>query len=313
MRQWLQLIKEATPGTTPTADAANSIWVDLETSDPAINLVPAMFTIRSAMPHRGVTNRLAGSAQDNISGSISTALYHEQANFWHDTVFEPTVTGTFNVTSLPTVTVNRGWLDETETVRYEQYKRCIFTGFSLTGSNAASGAPMRLTVNLIGGEYNGGATIAPPSCSAFPDELYLWSMCDMYLNNASIKTYLSSLTIAATHTITPKVHMNRFADSFRHGGWEPSLTAGMDMFSHAYRTQFLDIRTAFADAIYATNNYVEMTYAVDKKVRFNLFNAMFQALNPERVPGQPHMQNATVVPFYDCTNYDMNCTITNPA
>jgi hypothetical protein len=313
MRQWLQLIKEATVGTTPTADSTNSIWIDLETSDPAINLVPSMFTIRSALPHRGVTNRLAGSSQDAISGSIETALYHEQANFWHDTVFEPTVSGTYNVTSLPTVTINRGWLDETETVRYEQYKRCILTGFSINGSNSASGAPVRLSVNVLGGEYNGSATIAPPGCSDFPVKLYLWSMTDLVLNDVSIKSYLSSLTIAATHTVTPKIHANRYPDSYRHGGWEPSVTAGMDMFSHAYRTKHLAIRTAFADAIYATDNYVEFTYDADEKIKFDLYNAMFSALTPNRTPGQPHTQAATIVPYFDCTNKDMTCTITNPA
>lgn len=313
MRQWLQLIKESTPGTTPAADATNSIWVDLETSDPAINLVPAMFTIRSAMPHRGVTNRVTGSSQDNVSGSIETALYHEQANFWHDTVFEPTVSGTYNVTSLPTITVNRGWLDETEAVRYEQYKRCIFTGFSLSGSNNASAAPVRISVNLIGGEYNGAATIAPPACTAFPVKLYLWSMMNLVVNNVSMKPYMTALSVAATHTVTPKIHANRFPDSYRHGGWEPSVTAAMDMHSHEYRTKFLSIRQAFADAIYATNNYVELTWDADEKIKFDLYNAMFSALNPSRVPGQPHTQDATIVPYFDCTNKDMTCTITNPA
>ena len=74
-----------------------------------------------------------------------------------------------------------------------------------------------------------------------------------------------------------------------------------------------DIRTAFADAIYATNNSFVMTYAADKKVTFNFFNAMFSALNPQRPPGAPHTQNATITPFYDCTNLDLTCTITNPA
>lgn len=315
MRQWIQLIKEATPGTTPTPDADNSIYVDLEENDPAINLVPTMYKIRSAMPKRGVVDRLAGSAQDEISGSIATALYHEQADFWRATVFEPAYGGSapYPPTGLPTVTIDRGWLDDGGTARYERYKRCVLTGYTVSGSNSGTAAPIRLSVNVIGGEYDGEATITPPACTAFPTELYLWSMCDFELNDVSIKSYVSSLTLNVTHTITPRRHMNRYPDSYHYAGWEKSFTVEMDMFSHAYRTQFLDVRTAFADAIYATNNSFVMTYAADKKVTFNFFNAMFSALNPQRPPGAPHTQNATITPFYDCTNLDLTCTITNPA
>jgi len=87
----------------------------------------------------------------------------------------------------------------------------------------------------------------------------------------------------------------------------------MDMFSHDYRTQYLDIRTAFADAIYASNNSFVLTYDVDKIVTFDFYNAMFSALDPQRPPGSDHTQSATIVPFFDCTNLDLTCTITNPA
>ena len=313
MRQWLQIIKEATPGTTPTATGANSIWLDMEENDPGINLVPTMFTIRSALPRRGVTSRLTGSSQDAINGSISTALYHEQANFWKDTVLEPTQGAPpYYVPSLPTVTINRGWLDNGGTVRYEQYKRCTFSGFTLSGSNQGSSAPIRLSVNILGGEYNGGATIAPPACSVFPTLVYLWSMADLKINNVSLKPVVLSLSVQATHAVTPVYHMNRFPDRYSYTGWSPSVTVAMDMDSHAYRTKYLDIRTAFASAIYATNNNIELTYAADRKVRFDLYNAMFSELSPQRPPGGDHTQNGTVVPYYDCTNLDMICTITNP-
>ena len=314
MRQWLQLIKEDTPGTTPTADANNSIWIDMEETDPAINLVPTMFQIRSALPKRGVTNRIAGSSQDSINGSIATALYHEQANFWKSTVFEPVLGASpLYLPSLPTVTINRGWVDDGGTARYEQYKRCLFSGFTLNGSNEGTGAPIRLSVNIIGGEFNGSATISPPACTVFPTELYLWSMCDFELNNTSIKSYVRSLSLSVTHNVTPRYHMNRFPDSYGYHGWSPSFSVGMDMFSHDYRTQYLDIRTAFADAIYASNNSFVLTYAVDKVVTFDFYNAMFSALDPQRPPGSDHTQSATIVPFFDCTNLDLTCTITNPA
>jgi len=314
MRQWLQLIKETTPGTTPAADASNSIWLDMEENDPSINLVPTMFTIRSAMPKRGVTNRISGSAQDAITGTIETALYHEQANFWKATVLEPTVGASpLFLPSLPTVTVNRGWVDDGGTARYEQYKRCLLSGYTLSGSSEGTGAPIRFSVPIIGGEYNGAATIAPPSCTAFPVELYLWTMADLELNDVSIKEYVNSLTLSVTHNVQPRYHMNRFPDRFHYAGWNPSLNVGMDMFSHAYRTKYLDIRTSFAGAIYATNNSLTLTYAADKKITFAFYNAMFQALDPQRPPNGPHTQAATIVPFFDCTNMDMTATITNPA
>lgn len=314
MRQWLQIIRESTIGTTPVADANNSIWVDIEETDPAVNLTPVMFNIRTALPRRGVTNRISGSAQDAISGTITTALYHEHANFWESTVFEPTVGASpLFLPSLPTVTINRGWADDGGTVRYEQYKRCIFSGFTLTGSNEGTGAPIRLSVNVIGGEYNGSATISPPACSAFPTRLYLWSGVDFKLDNVSLKNYIRSISMSVTHAVSPRMHANRYPDSYGYFGWSPSIQVGMDMFSHAYRTQFLDIRTAFADAIYATNNKLELTYDADEKVTFDFYNAMFSALDPQRPPGGDHTQNATIVPFYDCSNYDMTCTITNPA
>lgn len=314
MRQWLQIIKETVPGTTPAATGTNSIWLDMEENDPAINLVPTMFTIKSALPKRGVTARITGSSQDTANGSIQTALYHEQAQFWKDVVFEPTLGASpYFVPSLPTVTINRGWLDNSGNVRYEQYKRCSFTSFSLSGSNQGSAAPIRLSLNLIGGEYNGGATIAPPSCSAFPTSVYLWSMADFKLNNVSLKSVVLSLSVQATHGVTPVYHMNRYPDRYTYTGWTPSVTVAMDMDSHTYRTKYLDIRTAFASATYATNNNVELTYAADKKVKFDLYNAMFSELNPQRPPGGDHSQNGTIVPYYDCTNLDMTCTITNPA
>lgn len=315
MRQWLRLVKEDTPGTTPTPDADNSIYIDMEENDPAINLVPVMYKIRSAMPKRGMVDRLTGSAQDGINGSIPTALYHEQADFWRATVFEPAYSGTAPnpPTGLPTVTVDRGWLDDTGTARYERYKRCMFNAYTITGSSDGAAAPIRLSVNVIGGEYDGTATIAAPSCTAFPTELYLWSMCDFELNDVSLKSYVSSLSLNVTHLITPRQHMNRFPDSFGYHGWEKSFSVEMDMFSHAYRAQFFDIRSSFAEAIYATNNSFAMTYATDKKVTFNFYNALFSALDPRRPPGGNHTQSATIVPFFDCTNLDLTCTITNPA
>lgn len=314
MRQWLQIIKESVVGTTPTASASNSIWVDMEEQDPSINLVPAVFKIRSSLPKRGVVDRIAGSSQDTISGTIATALYHEQAQFWNDTVFSPTLGASpLYMPSLPTVTINRGWADDTGTVRYEQYKGCIFTGFTLAGSNDANGAMMRLSVNLIGGQYNGGATIAPPSCGAFPTQLYLWNMCDFKLNNTSLKSYILNMNLTVNHAIAPRMHMNRYPDSYGYNGMTAQFTTGMDMFSHAYRTQYLNIQSSFASAVFATNNNLELTYSATQKVRFDFYNAMFQALDPQRPPGGNHTQNATIVPFYDCTNLNITSTITNPA
>ena len=312
MQYWMQIIKEATVGTTPTADADNSIWIDLGTTDPGITYTPEITEIKSALPRRGVTSRFAVSTRGSVSGSLTTGLYHEQAAFWNSVTFSQTLGGSAPYpASLPTVTINTGWTDDSGTARYEQYKRCIIPSFSLAGSNTQDA--INLTVNVLGGEYNGGATIAPPACSNFPVELYLWNMLTFELNDVQIENYLLSLTVAGNHSITPRRHIRKFPDSYHYGGYQPSVNVSLDMFSHAYRTQYLDIETAFADAIYSTNNKIELTYAADKKVAFNLYDAMFRSLTPSRTPGQPHTQSATIVPFYDCTNLDMTCTITNPA
>lgn len=312
MQYWMQIIKEATVGTTPTADADNSIWIDLGTTDPGIVYTPEITEIKSALPRRGVTSRFAVSTRGSVSGSLTTGLYHEQADFWNAVTLSQTIGGSAPYpASIPTVTINTGWTDDGGTARYEQYKRCIIPTYSLSGSNTQD--PINLTVSVVGGQYNGGATIAPPACSNFPVELYLWNMTTLELNDTQIENYLLSWTIAGNHTITPRRHINKYPDTFHYGGFAPSLNVSLDMFSHAYRTQYLDIETAFADAIYSTNNKLELTYAVDKKVTFNLYDVMFRSLTPSRTPGQPHTQSATIVPFYDCTNLDMTCTITNPA
>jgi len=312
MRQWMQIIKETDILTTPTASDSNSIWIDLEESDPSINLTPSMYQIRSALPKRGVTTRLSGSAQDAIAGSFSVALYHEQANFWHDAVFEPTLVSTIYPT-LPTYTINRAWVDDGFISRVEQYRRCVFSACTITGSNAAGSDPIRLNLTVLGGEFVSGVTLTAPACTVFPDELYLWTGTDIKINNTSIKSYVRGFTHTITHTIQPRRHMNRYPDGYTYSGWNVSLGIDMDMFSHAYREQYLDIRTSFADAIYASNNYLEFTYAADKKVKFDFYDAMFSALDPQRPPSGDHTQAATIIPHYDCTLLDMTCTITNPA
>ncbi len=308
----MQIIKEATVGTTPTADADNSIWIDLGTTDPGIVYTPEITEIKSALPRRGVVSRFAVSSRGTVSGSLTTGLYHEQADFWNAVTLSQTVGGSApHPASIPTVTINSGWTDDAGTARYEQYKRCIVPSYSISGSNTQDA--INLNVSVLGGQYNGSATIAPPACSAFPVELYLYNMTSFLLNNVQIKDYLLSFTIAGNHTITPRRHINPYPDTYHYGGFSPSVSASLDMFSHAYRTQYLDIETAFADAIYATNNAIVLEYDTDKKVAFNLYDAMFRQLTPNRTPGQPHTQAATIVPFYDCTNLDMTCTITNPA
>ena len=70
-----------------------------------------------------------------------------------------------------------GWMTAAR-LDTRRYKRCVLTGYTVSGSNSGTAAPIRLSVNVIGGEYDGEATITPPACTAFPTELYLWSMCD---------------------------------------------------------------------------------------------------------------------------------------
>jgi len=312
MRQWMQIIKETAIGTTPVASGLNSIWIDMEESDPSINLTPSMYQIRSALPKRGVTNRLTGSGTDNISGSFNVGLYHEQVAFWKDAVFEPSLVSTV-YPFLPTYTINRAWVDDGYVARVEQYKRCLFSACTITGSNADGGDPIRMDLTVIGGEYNSGATLTAPACSVFPTELYLWTGTDYELNDVSLKQYIRSLSLTITHSVAPVRHMNRYPDRYGYYGWNPAFAVEMDMFSHAYRTKYLDIRTSFASAIYATNNMLEFTYAADKKLTFNFFNAMFNQLDPQRPPGGDHTHSAGVIPYYDCTNLDMTCTVTNPA
>jgi len=312
MRQWIQIIKETAIGTTPTADSTNSIWIDIEETDPGITVTPSMFNIRTALPKRGVTNRISGSGSDSVAGTLSTALYHEHASFWHDAVFEPSIRNT-DEPYLPTYTINRAWRDDGWVSRVEQYKRCVFQAATITGTNAQGSDPIRLQLTVIGGELNTGASLAAPACTVYPDELYLWPMTDFELNDISLKSYVRSVSLTIAHTVTPRRHMNRYPDGYTYSSWAPSFAVEMDMFSHAFREQYLDIRTAFANAIYATNNALTFTYAVDKIIKFDFYNAMFSALDPQRPPNGDHTQSATIVPFYDCTNMDLTCTVTNPS
>lgn len=312
MRQWLEIIIEETPGTTPTATDDNSILIDLEENDIDIDVEPQLVTIRSALPGRGVTDRLTFSDQDGISGTLQTALYHEHADFWNSTVFEPQLSpAPYEIPYIPTVTINRAWLDNGFTPRFEQYQGCALGGFTLAGSNQSR--VMRLSIPVMGGKLNLGATLTPPACSDFPVELYRWTSMDLKLNNVSLKPIINSLSFACPMTIEPRSHANRFPDSYQYFGWRPAFTANTDMDAHTYRSKFLDIRTSFSAAKYATNNYLELAYAADKKIKWDFFDSVFKSVKPNRPAAGAHTHDLVWSPHYNCTNRDLTCTITNPA
>lgn len=315
MKSWMRIIKESSIGTTPTPDSTNSVWIDNGTNAFSVFNKPTVTTVRTALPKRGMTKRKSFSTQDNISGTVSTKLYHEQAQFWHDVVLEPTVSVTAPYPgSLPTVTIAQGYTnDDGSLLKYEQYSRCILTQATLSGSNAGEDAQIKLAVNVMGGEQVADVTVAPPSCSDFPVKAVLWSGLIFKLNNVELQNYLDSLTLTLAHEVSKLQHTTRYPLKYIWSGWNPSLSVTMDLANHTYRDKHLAIRTAFADAIYATNNVIDFVYDSDEKTTFNFFNAFFDSLDPDLTPTGPHKQSAQISPYFDCTNLDMTCTITNPA
>lgn len=312
MRQWLEVIIEETPGTTPTATADNSILIDLEENDSDIDATPQISTIKSALPKRGVTNRITFSSKDNVAGSLQTALYHEHADFWDATIFEPQLSASpYFIPYIPTVTINRAWLDSTFAARFEQYQGCALGGFTLTGSNQSD--VMRMDIPVMGGKLNLAATLTPPECSDFPGELYLWSMLDLKLNNVSVKSIINSLSFSCQMAIEARWHANRHPDAYQYSGWNPTFNANVDMNAHTFRSKYMDIRTSFTAAKYATNNNLELTYAADKKIKWDFYNTIFSQVKPNRPASGAHTHDLVWYPNYDCTNLDLTCTVTNPA
>lgn len=311
MRQWLQIIKETSIGTTPAADSSNSIWIDIEETDPGITVTPSIYNVRSALPNRGVVNRISGSGSDAIAGNLSTKLYHEHADFWKEAVFVPSIRNT-DEPYLPTYTITRVWRSNAWTARVEQYKRCQFQSVTLTGSNQPGQDPIAIDLTVIGGEYKDDASLSAPACTVFPTELYLWPMTELKLNNVSIRQHLKGWQLTINHAVTPSRSVERYPNFYTYGGWSPELSFTTDLNNHDFRAKYLSIRSSFSSAIYAADNMLELTYAVDKKITFPFYNAMFSVNNPQRPPGGEHTQASTILPHYDCTNLDMTCTVTNP-
>ena len=310
MRQYIKIQKETTYNTPDTN--GDSIWLELAESDATIDAVPSMFTVRGARPSRGVVDIHSGATQYVVAGQIQTQLYHEQADFWHDAVFEPTVTN--SIPNLPSYTIYRSYVSNAGVARVERFSGAKFTTATITGTNAAASAPITLQLSLIASQWTDtGVTLTAPACGDFPDELYLWSMTDLTVGGTSLAGSMQSASIAINHAMSPIFHVNKYPDRISYYGWNPSVSTSLDLDSHAYTSKFQSILTSFASASYATNNKLEFTYANDKKVTFNLYNAHFRQLSTSRPPGGEFMQSATINPQYDCTNLDLTCTITNPA
>jgi hypothetical protein len=313
MRQYIKIVKEAvynTPAASPAA--ADVIWLEMAESDATLDATPQLFTIRGARPSRGVVDINTGASQYAVAGQFTTQLYHEQANFWKTAVFEPTVTN--GIPDLPSYTVFRSYASNAGVFRVERFTGCKFTGVTLSGSNAAAQAPVSMQLNLVGSQWTDtGVSLTAPACNDFPTSVYLWSGTDLLLNNTSLKSVMRSASIQIQHNTNPIFHANQYADRIAYYGWNPSLSVQMDLDTHAYTSKMMSILTSFSSAEYDTNNKLEFTYAANKKVTFNLFNVVWNQLSTSRPPGGDFMQSGSLKPYYDCTNLDVTCSITNPA
>lgn len=310
MRQYLKIQKETTYNVPDTSGTA--IWLELGESDATIDAIPSMFTVRGARPSRGVVDIHMGSTQYAVSGQITTQLYHEQANFWHEAVFEPTVTS--NIPNLPSYTIYRSYVSNAGVSRVERFSGVKFASASLSGSSAGNQAPVAMQLSLVGSQWTDtGITLAAPACVDFPTQLYLWPMTDLVLGGISLKGSMRSASISITHNMNPVFHVNPYPDRISYFGWTPSISTQLDLDSHAFTSKYQSILTSFDSAKYATNNKLEFTFAADKKVTFDLYNAYFTQLGTTRPPGGDFMQSGTIQTKYDCTNLDVTCTITNPA
>lgn len=313
MRQYVKISKETTYNTTPTVAGANGvdyIWVELAENDPNIDVQPVTYQINGARPSRGVVPISSGSSQYNVAGQFQTYLYHEQANFLKTAVLEPTVTS--NVPNLPTYTIQRAYVDNNNNWKYDTFNGCKFTAASISGSNAGASAPIQLQLSVTGSKWTTGTSFTAPGCTDFPTNVYLWGDIDFSLAGTSLKSLMRSLSISIQHKTEPIFHANQFCDRINYYGWTPTVASTWDLESHTYTDKMRSILTSFASAQYATG-LVSFTKSITQKVTFNLYNVLLQQLQTAKPPGGAFTQNASLIPYYDCTNLDMTCTVTNPA
>ena len=311
MRQYLKISKEATYNVAPTiagTAGVDFIWVELAENDPSIDMKPTTYTINSARPSRGVTAVNTGASQYAVGGNIQTYLYHEQAAFWNIAAFIPTVTN--GIPDVPSYTIHKSYADNSGTFRGEQYTGCKFNSATLTGSNSGTGAPIGLSLGVVGSKLADNVVLASPVCTTFPNKLYLWSMCDLMLGGVSLKGIMRSASLSIAHKTNPIFHANQFADRIAYYGWQPKISSTWDLDSHAYTTKFRSILTSFTAAQYNSGaNKFELTYDATNKTTFTLYNVVIGSLNTSRPPAGDFTQSAEMMPFYDCTNMDMTCTV----
>lgn len=316
-RHFIRITKEKTyggdPVDTPTA-GTDQIYIDYGTTPPGVRRNLVVWNHQSVVPSRGLTNRLTGSDQYQVSGSLQTLLFHEQAAFWKTAVFEPTVDPVTKRESLPSYTIDQAILSNNSVKWTDRFKGCVFTQATIQGSNEGSRAPIQLSVNVIGSErveVPVSPAFDPASCADLPDKPYRWSKSQIMLNSVDLKDLLRNYTLTINHQVAQRINMGQHVTAVMHTGWSPSLQATIDLDDWTYKTKHFDLLTSFQAARYATGNTIKFTDPVSGgDTTFTLHNVIVSAFGENLPVADFFTAGVTLMPFYDCTNLDMTCAYT---
>lgn len=314
-RHYLRITREETYNGGPMASptTADQIYVDYGTNAPRIKQTLVVWIHQSVVPSRGVANRLTGSDQYTVGGSLSTLLFHEQAAFWEKAVFEPTVDATTKVESLPSYTIDEAIQSTNGTFWTNRYTGCMFRQATLSGSNEGTRAPIALSVEVVGSTriaVPGTPAFNAAGCSDLPVKPYRWSKSLLFFNGVSLNSVLRSWQLTIAHNLASRINMGQTVTAMKHTGWSPSLQITSDLDDWSLKQAYLDLITSFSLASKDTN-YLELQDSTSTgKTRFDFYNMIVGTFDENLPVGDFFTAQSTLAPYYDCTNLDMTCTVT---
>lgn len=316
MRHYVRITREETYNNGPMANpvaGTDQIYIDYGTNPPGIRQNLTVWNHQSVVPSRGITNRLTGSDQYTVAGSLTTVLFHEQAPFWEKAVFEPTVDAITKVESLPSYTIDQAIQSSNGTMWTDRFTGCMFRQATISGSNEGTRAPITLSVEVVGSTraaVPGSPAFNPASCSDLPVKPYRWSKSELHFNNVTLNPILRSWTLTIAHSIASRINMGQTVTALKHTGWNPSLSITSDIDNWDLKTAYLELLESF-DKASKDSNYLELQDSTSTgKLRFDFYNMIVSSFNESLPVADFFTAQSSLMPYYDCTNLDMTCTYT---
>lgn len=292
----------------------SQIYIDYGTQPPNLRRTLSVWNHQSVVPSRGLTNRLTGSDQYAVAGSLQTLLFHEQAEFWKTATFEPTVDGTTKRESLPSYTIDQAIMSNTGIKWTDRFKGCMFTQATISGSNEGTRAPIQLSVNVVGSqriEVPTPPAFDPAACADLPDSPYRWSKSEVVINGVNLKDLLRNYTLTINHQVAQRINMGQYVTALMHTGWSPSLQATIDLDNWDYKTKHFDLLTSFQAARYGTGNHIKFVDpTTGGDTTFTMYNVMVSQFGENLPVADFFTAGVTLMPYYDCVNLDMTCAYT---